>query len=251
MSLPSQSQIQAWWRPRCTGPFVWVYLHGSGRVQVRASMWEAVAALNAVLVAWNYRTRSADTGGGNCRPKVSGSGWSNHAFWIAVDLNWQSNPYSRRLVTDMPAGMVRQICAIRTKNGKQVWNWGGYWSGNKDAMHFEVVCSPRDLASGVDVTVGSPSTKPSPSPSPFTTGSTSTPKPTGDPDMVRFLTSHSEYGSRLVVISDDQGYRESGVATAADANAFAQVVPSIQLSPKALQDLRAAHQATTANGRVR
>ena len=69
--------------------------------------------------------------------------------------------------------------------------------------------------------------------------------------MVRFLTSHAEYGSRLVVISDDQGYREWGVATAADANAFAAVVPSIQLSPKALQDLRAVHQATAANGRVR
>lgn len=252
MGLPSQAQIQAWWRPRCTGPFVWVGLHGSGGVQVRASLWEAVEALNGVLVAWNYRTRAADTGGGNCRAKVGGSGWSNHAYWIAVDINWQSNPYSRRLVTDMPAGMVRDICAIRTRNGRQVWNWGGYWSGNKDAMHYEVVCSPGDLASGI---AGNPRPRPqvqpqpSHSPSPFTTGPPS--PPTGDPDMVRFITSHAEYGSRLVVISDDQGYRESGVSSAADADAFAKVVPSIQLSPSALQTLRGVHQATTGNGRVR
>lgn len=90
-----------------------------------------------------------------------------------------------------------------------------------------------------------------PSTSPFTTGSTSPSKPTGDPDMVRFITSHADYGSRVVVISDDQGYREAGVTNSADANAFAAVMPSVQLSPKALQDLRAVHQATTANGRVR
>lgn len=150
MSLPSQSQIQAWWKPRCRGPFVWCALHGKGRVQFRAALWEAVAALNAVLIAFNYLTRAADTGAGNCRPKVSGVGWSMHAFWIAIDLNWSTNPYGKRLITDMPAEMVRYICAIRTKNGKQVWNWGGYWSGNKDAMHFEIVCSPADLAHGID-----------------------------------------------------------------------------------------------------
>lgn len=69
--------------------------------------------------------------------------------------------------------------------------------------------------------------------------------------MVRFITSHKDYGSRVVVISDDQGYREAGVPTAADANAFASVMPSVSLSPKALQELRAVHQASTDNGRVR
>lgn len=86
---------------------------------------------------------------GNCRQKVSGGGYSLHAYAIALDLNWKSNLYSRKLVTDMPRGMVNAICAIRTNNGKQVWNWGGFWSGTKDAMHYEVVCSPGDLATGI------------------------------------------------------------------------------------------------------
>jgi hypothetical protein len=31
-----------------------------------------------------------------------------------------------------------------------VWRWGGDYAGNKDAMHFEIVCSPADLEAGVD-----------------------------------------------------------------------------------------------------
>jgi hypothetical protein len=30
-----------------------------------------------------------------------------------------------------------------------VFRWGGSYSKNKDAMHFEVVCSPANLATGV------------------------------------------------------------------------------------------------------
>ena len=69
--------------------------------------------------------------------------------------------------------------------------------------------------------------------------------------MVRFLTSHAEYGSRVVVISDDQGYREAGVPSRQDADAFAAVMPAVSLTPKMLQDLRTVHGASTENGRVR
>ena len=33
-----------------------------------------------------------------------------------------------------------------------MWGWGGYYSNNKDAMHDEVVCTPVQLASGIDWT---------------------------------------------------------------------------------------------------
>lgn len=72
------------------------------------------------------------------------------AIAIAVDINWQSNPYGSRLVTDMPRNMIEDILAIRTRNGKQVWGWGGNYRRNKDAMHLELVCSPADLATGID-----------------------------------------------------------------------------------------------------
>lgn len=86
---------------------------------------------------------------GNCR-KISGSAlYSLHAYGIALDINWNTNPYSSRLKTDMPIGMVNEILAIRTNNGQQVWRWGGNFSSYKDAMHFEVACSPRDIATGI------------------------------------------------------------------------------------------------------
>lgn len=49
----------------------------------------------------------------------------------------------------MPPGMVADITAIRTRTGRQVWRWGGHYATNKDAMHFEIVCTPEDLATGI------------------------------------------------------------------------------------------------------
>lgn len=113
----------------------------------------------------NYRPRSGVTGAFNCRPITGGKGFSLHAFdpdgfftfWsdvrvtkaVAVDINWDENPYGPVLKTDMPEAMILDIERIKTKSGKQVWRWGGRYSGNKDAMHFEVIVSPADLATGV------------------------------------------------------------------------------------------------------
>lgn len=125
----------------------------------------AYAALDAVLRKHNYRPRANVTGAYNCRRITNGSGYSLHAygpgsryrFWtgvtvdtaVAVDINWDRNPYGPRLVTDMPRAMIDDIYRIRTRNGQQVWAWGGYYSGSKDAMHFEIVCSKASLATGI------------------------------------------------------------------------------------------------------
>lgn len=147
--MTTTTQLRSWWAPACEGPFSTVSLHGTGRVTVRSSVVPAVVALNSRLKAHNYQTRRADTGGYNCRKITGGTGYSLHAYGTAIDINWQSNPYGPRLVTDMPAAMIADIKAIRTRNGKQVWRWGGNYSGNKDAMHFEVCCSPADLGTGI------------------------------------------------------------------------------------------------------
>lgn len=148
--MPTTTQLRNWWAPACTGPFSLVELFGDGRVSVRPAIVPAVRALDACLQKHNYRTRRADTGAYNCRRITGGTGYSLHAYGIALDINWQSNPYGPRLVTNMPAAMIRDIKAIRTRNGQQVWRWGGDYSGNKDAMHFEIVCHPTDLATGID-----------------------------------------------------------------------------------------------------
>lgn len=145
----STEQLRVAWGPPCSGTKVTVTLNGGGVVHVRAAIVDAVRALNAVLVRWGYRTRRADTGAYNCRRITGGTGYSLHAYGIALDINWSTNLYGKTLVTDMPRGMVDEILAIRTNNDQQVWGWGGDYRSVKDAMHFEIVCSPRDLATGL------------------------------------------------------------------------------------------------------
>jgi len=161
MSILGTTALRKAWAPAC-GPAtsrVRIDLYGAGSITVRRECEAAFRALNDCLRAANYRTRKADTGAYNCRKITGGTGYSLHAYGIAADLNWQTNPYGRRLVTDMPKSMREAIKAIRTNNGKQVFGWGGDYRTNKDAMHYEVVCTPADLATGI---AGKPAAAPDP-----------------------------------------------------------------------------------------
>lgn len=148
--MPSTSTLRRWWGPACRGPHTRVDLYGAGTVVVKSSIVPAVKALDAGLAKHKYVTRYHDTGAYNCRRITGGSGYSLHAYGIALDINWQSNPYSYRLITNMPSAMRADIKAIRTNNGRQVWYWGGDWSGTKDAMHWEIGCSPADIRTGIN-----------------------------------------------------------------------------------------------------
>jgi hypothetical protein len=161
----STSQLRNAWAPACTGPFNRVSLHGEGVISIRGGTEHAWLALNACLVKWDYRTRRIDTGAYNCRKITGGTGYSLHAYGIAADLNWQSNPYGPTLVTDMPRPMVDAILRLRTRNGQQVFRWGGDYRTNKDAMHFEIVCDRHDLSTGIDpTTLPTQPAKPTPEP---------------------------------------------------------------------------------------
>ena len=160
--MASTTLIRSWWAPACQGPWARVALYGEGTVSVSPKIVEATHALSACLERWSYESRAADTGAYNCRQITGGTNYSLHAYGIAIDINWQSNPYGPTLITDMPKGMIEAIKAIRTKNGKTVWRWGGDYTGNKDAMHFEVIAHPNDLATGIN-----PATIPSTEEDPF------------------------------------------------------------------------------------
>lgn len=127
---------------------------------------EAWDRCSGVMKKYGYKLRASDTGARNCRKITGGTNYSLHSYFIACtillwnlskriagglacDFNWQTNPYGPRLVTDMPRAMVDEILAIRTNSGVRVFGWGGYYTGNKDAMHFEIVCTPADLATGL------------------------------------------------------------------------------------------------------
>ncbi len=90
-------------------------------------------------------------------------------------MNWQTNPFKQtpdgrpvifsdeptlagrmedvrrgKADTDMTKDMIDDVLAVRTKGGKRVFEWGGSWTNVKDAMHFEIDLSPKDLSEGID-----------------------------------------------------------------------------------------------------
>lgn len=55
---------------------------------------------------------------------------STHSWGCAFDVNWDKNPVSNTLITDIPD-------VWRAAFQEQGWNWGGGWKSAKDAMHFQ------------------------------------------------------------------------------------------------------------------
>ncbi len=147
------AELRTAWAPPCDpSTMVAVELVQGVSVECHASAATAVRALGRVLEAHGYAVRAGDTGAYNCRQITGGTGHSLHAFGIAIDINWNTNPYraDNVLVTDMPRAMVRSAQRIRSGNGVQVWGWGGNYRRLKDPMHYEIVCTPEDLATGID-----------------------------------------------------------------------------------------------------
>lgn len=166
----STSQLRTLWAPACED-----------------ANGDAMLANYGVLDSWfqefGYIVRPAVTSAANCRPITGGKGHSVHSFYdrrvrysfrsvapgapvriapgAAVDVNSDRNPYGPRLVTDMPAEMVRRITGVRTVDGQQAWVWGGAFTPNHDAMHYQPGCGPRSIRLGFD-----PRTLPTTTPTP-------------------------------------------------------------------------------------
>ena len=91
-----------------------------------------------------------NTSGFNCRRAVGGSGWSEHAYGTAIDVNPVENPYVLNGKVLPPAGR-RYFNRSRVRSGMAVpggvlvrafasvgWSWGGRWTGSPDYQHFSV-----------------------------------------------------------------------------------------------------------------
>lgn len=149
------------WGPGCNrSQLVTINWMPGIRLTVDRRCEAAFTEMARIIKAHGYQVRPGVTGSYNCRKVTGGRYLSSHAFGVAVDINADTNPYlsgpNRRLVTDMPPAMVRDILAIRTRSGAQVFRWGGDWDGrpdtdhsNYDAMHFEVIATPEEMATGV------------------------------------------------------------------------------------------------------
>ena len=148
---------------------------GPGKIAVAPPVAAACKALEDVLDHHGYVIRKPDTGAYICKTIKGGTGKSLHSYGIALDVNWDTNPwidhpgardvrYSTKATqddrakdvqkgkadTDMTPQMIADVKAIKTVDGLQVFRWGGDFSSVKDAMHFEVVLSPDEISKGVD-----------------------------------------------------------------------------------------------------
>lgn len=85
----------------------------------------------------------------NCRPITGGSGWSEHAYGTAIDLNPRENPYvsasgvqptTAQRFTDRDRtdpGMIHPDDRTVTIFARYGWSWGGAWTEPRDYQHFE------------------------------------------------------------------------------------------------------------------
>ena len=137
-----------------------------GRIVVAADQVEAVTSVLHDLYSARYaihRMEPVDRYGGsddasvladntsgfNCRPATGSTGWSEHAYGRAIDLNPLENPYVRG-ATVLPPQSAPLLDRTRTDRGiihagdaavqafaAVGWIWGGQWPGAaKDYQHF-------------------------------------------------------------------------------------------------------------------
>lgn len=97
------------------------------RTQVHREAQPSFSGFLKELEAQGYDVKSL--GGYNPRQIRGGSGWSQHAYGNAIDLNPGKNPLGTS-ITDMPDN-VRELAK------KYGLIWGADWKGRKDPMHFE------------------------------------------------------------------------------------------------------------------
>ncbi len=92
--------------------------------------------------------RANNTSAFNCRAVTGGSGWSEHAYGRAIDVNPFVNPYVKGSTVLPPEagrftdrsrtdpGMIHAGDAVVAAFAARGWSWGGYWSSLKDYQHF-------------------------------------------------------------------------------------------------------------------
>jgi len=118
------------WGEPCTGVRSTITLNNGVRITVRVQIAELTKILLNECLRRGYTIRQADTGAYNCRKIAGTSTWSNHAWALAIDINWQLNPMRRPLTTNIPTWMVQLF-------NRFGFAWGGHYAGTPDAMHFE------------------------------------------------------------------------------------------------------------------
>lgn len=139
--------------------------HHSGRIVVNARVVSDVAHVLLTLYDEGFPIRSMrpvddfggsdddsmaadNTSGFNCRQAVGGSGWSMHAYGLALDLDPRENPYLQGGQVRPPQGapyadrsgskrgMIHGGDRVVRAFASVGWQWGGRWRNSPDYQHF-------------------------------------------------------------------------------------------------------------------
>jgi len=164
------STIREWWGNSCDAIYGQVVIDVLGDpVRISKLIQEGAEAFSQAAFATGYG-KSSSVGGYNCRNIGGTSKLSLHAVagGIAMDCDPRDNPFVRGTVRNyslcrFTPQQVAAVEAIRTKNGKRVWRWGGDFG---DYMHWQIDCHPDDIKTGINwnTVAGDGSSIPSPTP---------------------------------------------------------------------------------------
>lgn len=131
--------------PICSGAAGDLATVTAARSAVSVTVRKRLARLVDLLLDWTesptgggYLLKGGQCGGYVCRAIAGTAVPSNHSWGLALDLNWQENPYSSSAAHTMPTAVARR------------WNrygfaWGGDYTGGRfDWMHLEFMGTPGD-----------------------------------------------------------------------------------------------------------
>jgi len=128
--------------------------HAAGMVSVFRRLYDARFPVQRLQTVEQYgsdddRSMAANnTSAFNCRAVAGGTGWSEHAYGAALDINPVQNPYVRGSTVEPEAGRA-YLDRSRIRPGMAVagdvvvrafaavgWEWGGDFRTLKDYQHF-------------------------------------------------------------------------------------------------------------------
>lgn len=137
-----------------TGELVVHQQHATTMVEVFRALYDARFPIERMVTVDAYGGSDArsmeanNTSAYNCRSVAGGSGWSEHAYGGAVDINPVQNPYVRGTTVEPEAGRA-YLDRSRVRSGMILdddvvvrafaaadWGWGGDFRSLKDYQHF-------------------------------------------------------------------------------------------------------------------